>query len=149
MSDSNKMARHNLRKSLIEYFPRRRESLLPCLHYLQHTYGYLPEWALELLGWHLGVPASEVYGSATTYTELSLKEQNDAEIAVCTGLTCRQNAGSDFSDFLDDVKEGIEKTTCSVKTVPCAFMCAVGPVVKKGAAWRGRTSLSDLREMLS
>ena len=150
MSDSNKMARNKLRNSLIEYFPRRRESLLPILHYLQHTYGYLPGWALEVVGWHLGVPASEVYGAATTYTELRLDEPQEGEVIVCTGLTCRQNGGRDMLDFLDNVKEGVEKTTCTVKTVPCAFICAVGPVAKrKDGKWHGRMSLSDLRLMLS
>ena len=85
MSDSNKMARNKLRNSLIEYFPRRRESLLPILHYLQHTYGYLPGWALEVVGWHLGVPASEVYGAATTYTELRLDEPQEDEVIVVGG----------------------------------------------------------------
>ena len=149
MSDSNRTLRNNLRKTLIEYFPRRRESLLPCLHYLQHTYGYLSEWGLEVLGWHLGVPASEVYGAVTTYTELTLKEPTDNEITVCTGVTCRQNAGREFADFLDDVRKGMDETVCSVKTVPCAFMCAVGPVVKKGSDWQGRVALSELRRLLS
>ena len=150
MSDSNKVARNKLRKRLIEYFPRRRESLLPSLHYLQHIYGYIPEWALQVVGWHLGVPASEVYGAATTYTELRLDEPKDNEITLCVGATCRQNGGKDFSNLLDKLGEGLEKTTCTVNTVPCAFVCALGPVAKeKGGEWRGRVSLSDIRVMLS
>ena len=61
-----------LRRALRDQFPsRNRDNLLPVLHLLQHEHGYLPEWALQVVGWHLRVPASEVYGSATSYSELS------------------------------------------------------------------------------
>ncbi|MEC9439094.1 MAG: NAD(P)H-dependent oxidoreductase subunit E, partial [Chloroflexota bacterium] len=62
-----KEARLNFRKELVNRFQRSREQLLPSLHWVQKEYGYLPEWALEILSWHIGVSASEVYGAATTY----------------------------------------------------------------------------------
>ncbi len=62
--------RNTLRSVLREKFPRDHGQLLPALHYLQHEFGYLPDWGMEVVGWHLGIPASEVYGAATSYTEL-------------------------------------------------------------------------------
>ena len=62
--------RNTLRSELREKFPRNHGQLLPALHFLQHEFGYLPDWAMEVVGWHLGIPSSEVYGAATSYTEL-------------------------------------------------------------------------------
>src|SRR5207253_4523383 len=46
----------------IEAYPRRRTYLLPALHDVQHAFGWLPDWAIELVGAHLRVPKSEAYG---------------------------------------------------------------------------------------
>ena len=47
-----------LRAALRERVPRDYGQLLPALHFLQHEFGYLPDWAMEVVGWHLGIPAS-------------------------------------------------------------------------------------------
>ena len=65
--------RNELRATLRQKFPRNRGQLLPALHFLQHEFGYLPDWAMEVVGWHLGIPSSEVYGAATSYTELRIQ----------------------------------------------------------------------------
>ena len=46
-----------LRPMLRQMFPPERAYLLPALHYLQEELGHLPEWALQVVGWHLRVPA--------------------------------------------------------------------------------------------
>ena len=83
-----KRERIAIRKLLVENFPRERGSLLPALHFIQDEYGYLPAWALEVLGWHLGVPSSEVYGSSTSYAELNFEVSNEVDIEVCEGVSC-------------------------------------------------------------
>ena len=86
-NSSEKVLRIDFRKELVRKFQRDRSSLLPSLHYVQETHGYLPSWALEVIGWHLGVPASEVYGAASTYSELNLEPYKVVDIEVCEGLS--------------------------------------------------------------
>ncbi len=126
-----------LRRALRDHFPERsRDNLLPALHYLQHEHGYLPEWALQVVGWHLRVPASEVYGSATSYSELRLDAPSPHSIVVCTGLACWQS-GSD--DLLNAVLQHLDtEDTASVTTTACAFMCGLAPAVRVNGSWRGR-----------
>ena len=123
-----KEARLNFRKELVNRFQRSREQLLPSLHWVQEEYGYLPEWALEILSWHLGVPASEVYGAATTYPELTLDAPQSHEVAVCTGLTCRESGSQRLLAKTRNlfVRNGLNIV---VNEVPCLFSCAVSPVV--------------------
>ena len=61
-SGENRKQRNEFRRELIKCFPRERESLLPALHFIEDKFGFLPDWAMEVLGWHLGKPASEIYG---------------------------------------------------------------------------------------
>ena len=92
--------RKSLRAALRDRFPRERGQLLPALHFLQHEFGYLPDWAMEVTGWHLGVPASEVYGAATSYTELRIDKPGEHVLRVCTGLGCldKRRQGAPGSD---------------------------------------------------
>ena len=80
--------RNSLRRELRERFPRNHGQLLPALHYLHHEFGHLPDWAMEVVGWHLGIPSSEVYGAATSYTELRIEEPGSSVVRVCTALSC-------------------------------------------------------------
>ena len=80
--------RNSLRSELREKFPRNHGQLLPALHFLQHEFGYLPDWAMEVVGWHLGIPSSEVYGAATSYTELRVEKPGNTVVRVCTALSC-------------------------------------------------------------
>ena len=56
----------------IQQFPRRRTYLLPALHEVHEAYGWLPANALELVGAHLRVPKSEVYGIASSFPDFRL-----------------------------------------------------------------------------
>ena len=80
--------RNSLRSELREKFPRNHGQLLPALHFIQHEFGHLPDWAMEVVGWHLGIPSSEVYGAATSYTELRVEKPGNTVVRVCTALSC-------------------------------------------------------------
>ena len=86
--------RNSLRRELRARFPREHGQLLPALHFLQHEFGHLPGWAMEVVGWHLGIPSSEVYGAATSYTELRVEKPGATVARVCTALACSV-AGAD------------------------------------------------------
>lgn len=126
-----------LRRQLREEFPdRARDNLLPILHALQHEHGYLPEWALQVVGWHIRVPASEVYGAATSYSELRLEPPSPCSVVVCTGLACWQAGGDEiFKVAIGGFTDGHEVT---VTSTACAFVCGLAPAVSINGRWHGR-----------
>ena len=142
-----------LRIVLREKFPRNHGQLLPALHFLQHEFGHLPDWALEVVGWHLGIPASEVYGAATSYTELRIGQPGQHVLRVCIGLGCVINGGN---DLLASLKSSLQidpgQTTpdgrITLEETACAFMCGVAPVVEWDHEWRGRASLETVNRLL-
>ena len=138
---------------LRERFPRDRGQLLPALHYLQHEHGYLPDWAMEVVGWHLGIPASEVYGAATSYTELRLRQPGSHVVRVCTGLCCLVNGARDLlaeaqrtlglrsGQTSDDGAVTLEET-------PCGFLCGAAPAVAVDGRWYGRVAPSSIAPLV-
>ena len=137
------MERDELRPLLRQKFPPERNSLLPALHFLQHEFGYLPDWALQLVGWHLRVPASEVYGAATSYTELRVAQPGRHLVRVCNGLSCWHGGGREILERLIQ-SLGIQPGETSdggrvtLETTPCGFLCALAPAVEVDGCWRGR-----------
>jgi NADH:ubiquinone oxidoreductase subunit E len=145
--------RQELRASLVERFPRERTYLLPALHYLQEESGHLPGWALEVVGWHLRIPASEVYGAATSYTELRVRETGRHMLRVCTGLGCWLNGGREILEKLA-VTLGISpgETTgdrhITLEETPCGFLCGMAPAVQWNGRWHGRMGPDEVADMV-
>ena len=136
-----------LRRALRNHFPERsRDNLLPVLHSLQHEHGYLPEWALQVVGWHLRVPASEIYGAATSYSELRLDPPSPRNIVVCTGLACWQAGGE---ELLNEVlQQPGPDDVCNVTITACAFICGLAPAVRVNGSWHGRVNAGRLASLI-
>jgi len=137
--------RKELRAVLREKFPRNHGQLLPALHFLQHEFGHLPDWAMEVVGWHLGIPASEVYGAATSYTELRIKKPGEHVVRVCTGLGCWMNGGKDLlSGLAHDLQAKPGETTSdgriTLEETLCGFLCGLAPAVEVDGKWQGRAT---------
>ena len=147
-ADAERRGRQSgLRRTLRDQFPsRNRDNLLPVLHLLQHEHGYLPEWALQVVGWHLRVPASEVYGSATSYSELRLDPPKRRNIVVCTGLACWQSGAEDLLSAASQRSDPEGGT--AVTTTACAFMCGLAPAVRVDGSWRGRMDARRLAAVI-
>ena len=140
--------RNTLRSVLREKFPRDHGQLLPALHFLQHEFGYLPDWGMEMVGWHLGIPASEVYGAATSYTELRTTAPGNHVIRVCTGLGCRINGAG---DILETVRESFAETNgkeITIEETPCGYLCGMAPALEIDGVWHGRVDAGSVKAHL-
>jgi NADH:ubiquinone oxidoreductase subunit E len=131
--------RNALRAELRQRFQRQRGQLLPALHYVHHEFGHLPGWAMELTGWHLGIPVSEVYGAATSYSELRIEHPGRHLVRVCTGLGClSEGARSLLSSITEGLGEAPQNGGVTVEETACGYLCGVAPAVQVDGAWLGR-----------
>jgi NADH:ubiquinone oxidoreductase subunit E len=126
--------------ALLAGFEPARTNLLPALHAVHHTLGYLPSWAMERVGRKLHIPASEVHGVASGYTEFRFDPPPDGLVQICTGLSCRL-AGADA--LLAQAKA---RKSAATETVPCVFLCALAPVVVRGDDFIGRVDDAKLQQ---
>jgi NADH:ubiquinone oxidoreductase subunit E len=137
------MEREELRSLLRRKFPPHRTYLLPALHLLQEELGCLPEWALQVVAWHLRTPASVVYGAATSYTELRFEAPTQPVVRVCTGLSCWHGGGRELLAELSQalaVEAGktAEDSRVILEETPCAYRCPLAPLVAVDGLWLGR-----------
>ncbi len=124
----------------IEGHSRAKTALLPALLDAQHALGWLPRPAIEgVAGW-VRVPVSEVYATATAYSELRLAPPDPATWHVCTGVSC-DLAGADA--LLEASPE------CTAR-IDCQFLCALAPVVADPhERLLGRMTPDSLRERVA
>ena len=147
------MEQNQLRPILREKFPPERTYLLPALHYLQEEFGHLPDWALQTVAWHLRVPPSEVYGAATSYSELRIDAPGRHVVRVCNGLSCWHNGGRGILKRLSDelgVEPGETDTDSRItlEETPCGFLCPMAPAVEVDGRWRGRVAAADILDLV-
>jgi NADH:ubiquinone oxidoreductase subunit F (NADH-binding)/NADH:ubiquinone oxidoreductase subunit E len=109
----------------IHALPRRRTYLLPALHEVHAAYGWLPPDALEMVGLHLRVPKSEVFGIASSFPDFKFDAPEPLATRVCTGASCRVLGGP------RDARA----------TADCLFVCGVGPASEVDGALVGRGGL--------
>ncbi len=144
--------RNELRSQLRERFPRDRGQLLPALHFLQHEFGHLPDWGMEVVGWHLGIPSSEVYGAATTYSEHRIRKPGKHILRICTGLSCWINGGSELA-YSAAEELGVQPgdTTAdgqvTFEETACGFLCGVAPAVQWDGRWMGHATVDSVKSL--
>ena len=139
--------RNALRAELRQRFQRERGQLLPALHYVHHEFGHLPGWAMEVTGWHLGIPVSEVYGAATSYSELRIEHPGRHLVRVCTGLAC---ISSGARDLLSAITGGTPQDGgVTVEETACGYLCGVAPAVQVDGAWVGRADAGEVLARLN
>ena len=101
----------------------RRHLLLPALHALQRTSGWISPGGLDYVCRVLEVPPAEAYSVATFYHLFSSQPPSGDQILhVCDDIACSLNGANDLIDGLK--KEGYE-----TKPSPCLGQCERGPAV--------------------
>jgi NADH:ubiquinone oxidoreductase subunit E len=124
-------------RAAVDALPRRRDQLLPALLAAGHDLGWLPEPAIEHVAAHVRVPLSEVYATATAYSELRLEPAVAGRWGVCTGVACREAGADALLAALGD--RAVE--------VDCRFACALAPIAEDDrGALLGRCTAERLHE---
>ncbi len=90
-------------RQLVSEFRPNRGHLLPALHKVQDTYGYIPRRAIEVIARQLNTTPALVYGAMSFYAEFRTHPPAQTEIAWCSGPTCRILGG-------DRIREALEHT---------------------------------------
>ncbi|MDE2938423.1 MAG: NAD(P)H-dependent oxidoreductase subunit E [Chloroflexota bacterium] len=147
------MEREELRPLLRRKFPPHRTYLLPALHFLQEELGHLPEWALQVVAWHLRTPASVVYGAATSYTELRIHAPAQHLVRVCSGLSCWHGGGQELlADLSRALGVAADKATedgrVTLEETPCAYRCPLAPLAEVDGVWLGRADAGQVVSLL-
>src|SRR5690606_10626776 len=128
-------------------------ALIPVLHEVQDTYGYLPEDVLHLVSDELGIPMTDIYGVASFYSFFSLEPKGEHIIRVCMGTACYIKGAQSLIDRIGTdlgIKPG--ETTkdgkFTLEATRCLGACGLAPVMTIDDDVHGRLMQGDIPKVL-
>ena len=131
-----------------------RHLLLPALHALQSSVGWISRGGMNYVCQRLSVPPAEAYGVATFYAMFSVEERPKTVVHVCDDLACRDAGGRALGEELSREigAEGSDAGGWTWHRSPCLGMCEQAPAVFAQRAERhrrldrGRDARGDRRD---
>ncbi len=103
-----------------------RGALLPCLHALQHHFGYVPEPAVQLLANLLNLTRADVHGVLTFYRDFRRKPGAKKRVALCGAEACLVAGAEAVARSVRAAAAG-RPADVDVETVYCLGLCSVAP----------------------
>src|SRR4051812_24461483 len=120
-----------------KYFPRyptKRAVLLPALHHIQHTHGWIPMQAIEEVAEFLGMAPAEALDTATFYEEYWLKPKGQYLLQVCRSLSCELCGSKPITNHLKskfsiEIGETTDDERFTLVELECLGSCGTAPVM--------------------
>lgn len=118
-------------------------ALLPVLHAVQASLGYVPDAAIDLIAWDLNLSRAEVHGVVTFYHWYRREAPGRHVLHVCRAEACQALGSRDLEahakqclgvDWHGTTADG----AVTLEPVYCLGNCALGPSVLVGERLLGR-----------
>ena len=90
-------------RALVAEFGPGKGHILPALHKVQETYGYISRPAIEAVARQLNTTPALVYGAVTYYADFHTEPPAETTISWCSGPACRLQGG-------DRIREAVQQT---------------------------------------
>lgn len=124
----------HLTQTYLPRYPSKRAVLLPALHLMQHTYGWIPPAALEELATFLELPPADVLDTASFYEEYWLRPKGKYLVSVCRSLSCEICGSGEITRRLAnklniEPGETTEDGRFTLVELECLGACGTAPVM--------------------
>ena len=143
----------NVEHVLVRYPEADRGFLIPILQEVQEFYGYIAPEVVDEIARYTRVPAGEIYGVASFYSQFRFTEPGKHTVQVCLGTACHVRGSERILGLLEhqlDIKSG--ETTAdglfSLERAACFGCCALAPVVMVDKDVHGRISSTKAQKLL-
>jgi NADH:ubiquinone oxidoreductase subunit E len=112
-----------------------RDALIPILQEVQEKEGYISVSAVKLIGRHLHLPASKIFGVATFYNQFRFQALGEFHIQVCRGTACHVKESATLLEVVCEVLKIKPGNTTrdgrfSVEVVACMGACGLAPLIR-------------------
>lgn len=128
-------------------------AMLPILHAIQETIGYIPPQAVPLIAQELNVSRAEVHGVITYYHYFRQTPPGRHVVQICRAEACQAVGGDALAahakaalacDFHETTQDG----AFTLEPVYCLGQCACGPAIMIGDDLHARVSSDKLNRLL-
>ncbi len=130
-----------------------RDKLIPILQEVQDEEGYLQREAVVMIGRHLGVPTSQIFGVATFYNQFRFEPVGRFHVQICRGTACHVKGSAKLLETLKR-EVGVEpgRTTrdglFSIEVVACIGACGLAPVISINGEFHARVTPEEIPVLL-
>ena len=126
-----------------------RGPLLPVLHALQETFGYVDPRAVPLVAAVLNLSRADVHGVVTFYSDLRSTPPGNVRVQICRGEACQSVgahalAGHATRSLAVDFGATAADGSVTLDEVFCLGNCALGPTVTVNGRLYGRVHAAEL-----
>ena len=139
---------------ILEKHSNTEGALLPILHDVQDTLGFIPNEAIDQIGKGVNRSRAEVHGVVSFYHHFRTKKPGAHVIQVCRSEACQSMGGeetiAEFKRQLDiDFHETSTDDRITLEAVYCLGHCACAPAVMVDGVPRAKVKTSDVSDLLS
>jgi NADH-quinone oxidoreductase subunit E len=141
-------------EDILALYRGERRELIPILHEIQDSFGYLPERVMLDVARFLGLSESHVYSVASFYTQFRLLPLGKKRITICRGTACHIRGAPQILNEIEGIigiKDG--ETTpdleYTLETVACIGCCALAPCIKINNDVYGDMNTEKVKENFS
>ncbi len=130
-------------ETIVDRHSGTRGALLPILHALQETFGYIDDAAIPLMARKLNLSRAEVHGVVSFYQDFRRTRPGHYILKVCRAEACQALGGRALVDHLrDHLKVDFGQTTAdgafTLEEVFCLGNCGLGPSIMIDDTLHGR-----------
>lgn len=137
---------------VVRELPLVERLILPALQRIQHTFGWIPDEAVDLIAAELNVSRAEVVGVLTYYHELRQSPPPDVHVQVCVAEACQSVGSRSLVSDLEAVygvplggrADGVE-----LSAVYCLGNCALGPAAMVDGRVLGKCAVDRIRDAVA
>ena len=138
---------------LVKYPEGDRGFLIPILQEVQEHYGYIAPDVVDEISRFTRVPAGEIYGVASFYSQFRFTEPGKHTVQVCLGTACHVRGSERILGLLEHqlkIKSGetTDDGEFSLERAACFGCCALAPVVMVDRDVHGRISSTKAQKLL-
>lgn len=138
---------------LEKYSHASSDSLIPILQDIQDEIGFLSEEAIVVVGKHLNMPTSKIFGLATFYNQFRFQPKGKIHIQLCHGTSCHLMGAVNLIEYLEKslkIKAGQTSRNgkFSLEIVPCMGACGLSPVISINGKFYEKLDAHKLKVIL-
>lgn len=127
--------------------------LIYLLQSAQDSYGYIPQKAIHYISEVVGIPAADIYGVITFYSQFRLRPLGKYVIKICEGTACHVNNGKNILKALQNelgisVGETSDDGLFSLQSVACLGCCSLSPVIMVNDETHGSLTPKKIKGVL-
>jgi NADH:ubiquinone oxidoreductase subunit E len=141
-------------ETILARYPKyQRDNLIPILQEVQEVYGYITEEAIILVGKHLLLSTSKIYGTASFYDNLRFSAKGKYHLEICHGTSCHLiDSGKLITEAERILRIKVGQLSrdgmFSLEKSACMGACGAGPVVAVNGKYYEKISTTALTQLI-